>query len=221
MRRICAAIGLRAMAVTTGYFKSRAGCRAVLGSLLLLILSPTLGRAQEPPPGAEDDAVIVYLIRHAEKADDGTSDPPLAIAGKIRVQVLLRLLGDVEFTGVHTTDYRRTRETARPFAQRAGVEARVYDPRDLEAFASFVRMQPGRHLVAGHSNTTPRLVASLGGKPFGDIDELEYDRLYIVSILPGRPPLTTLLRFGEPYVEGTDLGLRNGSARLSPLGGGR
>ncbi len=191
---------------------------AVVGPLLLVpallsALSATWApcRAQAPPsrPEAPDgDAVVVYLVRHAEKSDDGTNDPPLAIAGQIRVQLLLALLGEVELTDVHTTDYRRTRETARPFAQRAGVEPSLYDARDLETLAARIKAKPGRHLVTGHSNTTPQLVSALGGDPSGEIDEMEYDRLYIVSLLPGRRALTTLLRFGEPYGEGVDVGLR-------------
>ncbi len=162
-------------------------------------------------PGAtphDDDTVVVYLVRHAERADDGTSDPPLALAGQIRVQLLLGMLADVDLTHVHTTDFRRTRDTARPFAERAGVEPAIYDPRELEALAAEIVTTPGRHFVSGHSNTTPQLVAALGGDPSDPIDDLEYDRLYILVIQPGQPAMTTLLRFGEPYVEGLDFGLR-------------
>ncbi len=164
------------------------------------------------PEATEDPAVVVYLVRHAEKANDGTDDPPLALHGRIRVQTLLALLADVDLTHVHTTDLKRTRDTARPFAQRAELEPSIYDPRALESLAADIIAAPGRHFVSGHSNTTPALVAALGGDPSDPIDEMEYDRLYIVVIQPGQPPLTTLLRFGEPYVEGADFGLRAGGS---------
>jgi len=57
---------------------------------------------------------------------------------------------------------------------------------------------PGRHLVLGHSNTTPQLVEALGGEPGAPIEEMEYDRLYIVTLMDGRTS-TVLLRFGSPY----------------------
>ena len=185
-------------------------------ALALLALVPkTTQAAQAPlPQTAEDleagaqEAVVVYLVRHAEKVEDGTRDPPLAIAGQIRVHTLKALLADVDLTHVHTTDWRRTRDTARPFADSAGVDVAIYDPRELEALAAKIRATPGRHLVAGHSNTTPRLVAALGGDPLGPIDDLEYDRLYVLVIQPGGTTVTTVLRFGEPYVEGGDFGLR-------------
>ena len=160
------------------------------------------------PDPASDEPVVVYLVRHAEKAGDGTGDPPLAIAGRIRVQTLKALLADVDLTHVHTTDWKRTRDTARPFARDAGVELAIYDPRELETLSADIKATPGHHLVAGHSNTTPQLVAALGGDPLGPIAELEYDRLYILVIQPGGATVSTVLRFGEPYVEGRDFGLR-------------
>ena len=198
-----------------------AACWPLAPAASLLTPSAALGAPsatfQMPPgPGAtEDPAVVVYLVRHAEKADDGTDDPPLALHGQIRVQTLLALLADVDLTHVHTTDLKRTRDTARPFAQRAQLEANIYDPRGLESLATDIIAAPGRHFVSGHSNTTPALVAALGGDPSDPIDEMEYDRLYIVVIQPGQPPLTTLLRFGEPYVEGADFGLRAGGSPVA------
>lgn len=192
-------------------------------SAALLAAVPVLGSvspvsATQLPEARDDDPgpVVVYLVRHAEKAEDGTDDPPLTLAGQIRVRVLRQLLSDAGLTHVHTTDWKRTRDTARPFAEALGVEATVYDPRQLEVLAATIRATPGTHFVAGHSNTTPVLVAALGGNPFDPIDELEYDRLYIVVINPDQPPVTTLLRFGEPYVEGSDFGLRAERGNLRP-----
>lgn len=169
---------------------------------------------------AENGPVVVYLVRHAEKADDGTADPPLTVAGKIRVRILKTLLTDVDLTQVHTTDWRRTLDTAQPIAEAAGLEPSVYDPADLAGLASAIRAMPGKHFVAGHSNTTPQLVEALGGEPGEPIHDMEYDRLYIVTIPPGSAPLTTLLRFGEPYLGGSDFSLRGGgSVPSGPRGG--
>ena len=174
--------------------------------------------AAQLPGGSDGDPgpVVVYLVRHAEKADDGTDDPPLTLAGQIRVRVLRQLLSDAGLSHVYTTDWKRTRDTARPFAEALGADATIYDPRQLEFLAATIRDTPGTHFVAGHSNTTPLLVAALGGDPFDPIDELEYDRLYIVVINPGQPAVTTLLRFGEPYVEGSDFGLRAERGNVGP-----
>ena len=195
----------------------RAGNNGVVRCWSTALLAAASVLAAVPPvsgiqlPGSSDGnsgPVVVYLVRHAEKADDGTDDPPLALAGQIRVRMLQQLLSDAGLTHVYTTDLKRTRDTVRPFAEALGGDAIIYDPRQLGVLAATILGTPGTHLVSGHSNTTPLLVAALGGDPFGPIDELEYDRLYIVVILPGQAPVTTLLRFGEPYVEGSDFGLR-------------
>lgn len=176
----------------------------------------------QTPTGDNGDAapVVVYLVRHAERADDGTSDPPLSVAGQIRVQTLRAILADAGLTHVHSTDLERTRETARPIAEAAGLSVELYDPSDLEAFADQIRETPGRHLVAGHSNTTPALVAALGGEAHGSIHEMEYDRLYVVVLPPEGEVVTSLLRFGEPYVPGEDFGLRASPGPLTPRSSG-
>ncbi len=185
--------------------------------------APPLAAAQPPAdgdPAVSQGPVVVYLVRHAEMANfDGTDDPPLTLAGAIRAQVLRDLLEDAGLTHVYSTDWKRTRDTARPFAEALGVEPTIYDPSRLEVLAVALRRTPGTHFVVGHSNTTPALVAALGGNPFDAIDELEYDRLYILVIHPGQAPVTMLLRFGEPYVEGSEFGI-SASGAIAPGGAG-
>ncbi len=164
--------------------------------------------------------VVVYLVRHAEKDDDGTDDPPLTLAGRIRAQDLRHLLADSDVTRIHTTDLRRTRGTARPIAVELGLEPSLYDPTDLEGFAAQLLAMPARHLVVGHSNTTPVLVEALGGGPQEAISEMEYDLVFLVVIPPGQPAVTTVLRYGEPFVPGSDFGLRSGAMGWSRPGSG-
>ena len=35
-------------------------------------------------------------------------------------------------------------------------------------------------MIAGHSNTIPRMVNALTGLPLGDLDEADYDNLFVV-----------------------------------------
>ena len=165
--------------------------------LLGLLASPALGSAALPTPlSAQQEAVVVYLVRHAERAEDGTSDPPISAVGGERARLLGEMLRDAGVSHIHTTDLRRTRQTGAPLAERLGLDFEVYDPKDLPALAARLRATPGRHLVLGHSNTTPALVAALGGTPGDPIAEAEYDRLYVVVIAPDGTVTTTLLRFG-------------------------
>jgi phosphohistidine phosphatase SixA len=143
----------------------------------------------------QDTAVVIYLVRHAERLND-TPDAPLNAAGEARARILAGLLQDAGVTRIWSTPLARTRSTAAPLAARLGLEVEPYDPARLEAFAGQLRATPGRHLVVGHSNTTPQLVRALGGEPRGDIAYDEYDRLYVMVIGEGAP-ITVLLRFGR------------------------
>lgn len=180
--------------------RSASRCLFGLGALVLVTaLAAPLSLS------AQTDPVVIFLVRHAERADDepsadmvSTDDPMLSEAGEERARLVAELLRDAGITHIHTTDYNRTRATGAPAAEVLGLEMELYDPRDLMAFAQRLRQTPGRHLVLGHSNTTPELVTALGGDPQGTISEMEYDRLYVVTLSEDGAS-TVLLRFGARY----------------------
>ncbi len=140
------------------------------------------------------EPLVVLLVRHAEKLETG-DDPGLSQVGRKRAEALGALLRDAGIEHVHSSDYQRTRATAEPTAATLGLELELYDPDQLASLAARLQQQGGRHLVVGHSNTTPVLVRLLGGDPGSEIaEQTEFDRLYIVT---DGTPSTTLLRFGE------------------------
>ena len=157
--------------------------------------SHSASRTSEAAP--TQASVVVFLVRHAEKVDD-SRDPALSEAGRARAELLADVLRDAGITVIWSTDYQRTRGTAEPLARRLGIEIRSYNPSALELFARQLRALPGRHLVVGHSNTTPDLARALGGDPRGAIDDAEYDRLYAIT-LGGESVTTALMRYGERY----------------------
>ena len=166
--------------------------RVLLLACSLALLVPASANAQEE--------VVAFVVRHAERADDGGSDdPPLSAAGLERAVLLARVLTDAGVKHVHSTDLRRTRETGALVAARQGLALEIYDPRDLPGLAERIRHAPGRHLVLGHSNTVGETVAALGGDPGAPIADGEYDRLYVVTIAPNGSVSTLLLRFGAPF----------------------
>jgi broad specificity phosphatase PhoE len=167
--------------------------RTSLVALAALVAAPTPSALQAQ---SVEDATVVYVVRHAERAD-GTEDSELSAAGEERAQLLAGLLRDARVTHIHTTDFRRTRATAAPIAEAVRLTPTLYDD-DLGALAARVRAQPGRHLVVGHSNTIPVIVRALAGEPGGLIAQDEYDRLYILTLTEGGTS-TVMLRFGAPY----------------------
>lgn len=156
-----------------------------------VVTGPALAAGQTSP----SEPTVVYLVRHAERAEDGTNDPPISDAGEDRAHLLADMLRDAGIERVHTTDYERTRATAAPLIERLGLPVETYDGGDLAGLAERIRADGGRHLVVGHSNTTPDAVAALRGEPGPPIGEMEYDRLYVVT-LTGDGASTVILRFG-------------------------
>lgn len=141
---------------------------------------------------------VVYLVRHAETSDDDPADPTLSDAGRARARRLATVLSDAGIERIHSTPFRRTMGTARPVAEALALEIHVYDPRDPGSRDSLLAQlrDGGRHLVVGHSNTTPAMVRALGADPGAPIREDEHDRLYVV-FLSGSTATSALLHYGE------------------------
>ena len=138
----------------------------------------------------------IYLVRHAEKAKDGTKDPELTEIGNQRARSIAEMLKDQALKYVYSTDYKRTQQTAKPTAKHHKLEISSYNPRELAKFAETVKSMQGDMLIVGHSNTTPALVHYLGGDANGPIDDSEYDRIYHLRIANGK--VTTKLARTKP-----------------------
>jgi len=165
---------------------------SVLSSLLLM-----LGMVLPPPANAEPTAAAIFLVRHAEKVED-SEDPELSGDGHQRAQALAYALKDAGIEQIYSTDYRRTRDTANPIAVLLQAPVEFYDPLELATLADRLRQSGQNALVVGHSNTTPELVALLGGDPGTEIDEeSEYDRLYVVTLGTDGEVISVLLRYGR------------------------
>jgi len=148
---------------------------------------------------SEHEPLVVFLVRHAEKTDGG-SDPELSAAGIARAADLASVLRSAQIEHVHSSNFIRTRNTASAAVAEYGVEVELYDPRDLPSLVDKLRGIGGRHLVVGHSNTTPQVVELLGGTPGPEIDEAgEYDRLYIVTIGRDGTVHSVMMRYGAAY----------------------
>lgn len=147
---------------------------AALTSLLLVfVLGACATRAQQP---AE---VTFIVVRHAEKIDDGSKDPPLSAAGGLRAQALGDALREAPMRGVYATAYQRTQQTATPAARMHSLPVVTYDAKLAATdFAAQLRReyQTGTVLVVGHSNTAPGIAAALCQCTVSPMEDTEYDR---------------------------------------------
>jgi broad specificity phosphatase PhoE len=152
---------------------------------------------------AQAQVTGVVIVRHAEKADDGSTDPALTEAGTARARALAESLEHAELAGLIASQYRRTLQTLSPLSRRSGLPTEVIPATSagigahVAAVADRVRSSEARGVIviAGHSNTVPALVEALSGRPAAPMDESEYDRLYL--LLPAREGMTVIAtRYG-------------------------
>jgi broad specificity phosphatase PhoE len=134
---------------------------------------------------SKDNATFIF-VRHAEKADDGTSNPPLTKEGEARAERIKNFLktGYKSVDAVFSTDYKRTEFTAQPTAKEFGLTIQKYDPRAPNVFIkTLIKDYAGKVvLIVGHSNTTPLLVNTiLDENRFEQLDESDYDEVFIVK----------------------------------------
>ncbi|MDZ7717115.1 MAG: phosphoglycerate mutase family protein [Balneolaceae bacterium] len=140
--------------------------------------------AYSSPKTQEDlDKTTFILVRHAEKADDGTEDPPLNEMGWERAAALANHLKETDITAIYCTNYKRTRQTVQQIADEKGLEIRRHDPFAKTTLDSMFQSDAGGTvLISGHSNTTPMLVNQLiGQERYQQFEDSDYDNLFIVT----------------------------------------
>lgn len=166
----------------------------VLAALLAL---PSAALAQRP--------TTVILVRHAETVATNPLDrnPSLSREGQRRARDLSAALRGRRVNAILVTQYRRTRETARPLAASRGItpeETRMSRDTDSAAaeVASLIR---ARHrgqtvVVIGHSTTVPKIIALLGGPTLRPLCENAHSHLYTLVIPRAGPVRLTHTHFG-------------------------
>jgi broad specificity phosphatase PhoE len=146
--------------------------------LLLLSFILILGACTQ-----QNQPKTIYIVRHAEKQLVG-NDPDLLYAGGVRALKLSQILEDKDIKHIFSTDYLRTRNTALPTAEAAGIQIQSYDPSNHDALVDQLKSLEGNILVVGHSNTVSQLANYFVGESekFADLTDLEYDFIYEVKL---------------------------------------
>jgi broad specificity phosphatase PhoE len=124
-----------------------------------------------------------YLIRHAEKEIIANKNPSLTSIGELRAQAWADVFREIKFDVIYSTDYKRTKATARPTAIKNNLELIIYHPRNID-IEKFKKDTKGKTvLIVGHSNTIPNFVNQLiGQKKYTDIEDDNNGNLYIVEL---------------------------------------
>ena len=184
----------------------RVGIVPQLWQVVVLVLTVGCMVPQAAPVvPANPAATTIVVVRHAERSTDDPRDPSLSPAGQDRARALSAVLSDARVTDIYTTQYKRTRQTAEPYAQQSGITI-VERPISAANSATYARdlareiltRSAGRSvLVVGHSNTVPDIVGALSGTAIPAMTEAEYDHIFVVVIPASGSPRVMQLRFGN------------------------
>jgi phosphohistidine phosphatase SixA len=141
--------------------------------------------------------ITVLAVRHADiDLPPASADPALNPAGRERAIALARMVGESGASAIFTSQFVRTRQTVEPLAELLGVTPQL-TPEPSEWAESARSGQFGPFLVvAGHSNTVPELLASLGAASPPAIGEREFDNLFVLTTLPEHGAGLLHLRYG-------------------------
>lgn len=150
----------------------------------------------------------VFVVRHAEKdlSNPSEKNPALNALGLKRASDLLKTLKKENITAIYSTNYLRTRQTAKPLAEKKGITVQDYAAADFSGLAARIKSEyAGKSvLVVGHSNTVLKIVEALGGQP--PVQELneekDYDYLFKVVLDPKGKAETHTTHFGKKARKG-------------------
>lgn len=131
---------------------------------------------------AQDKTTTIYFIRHAEKVDS-SKNPNLSTLGLERAAHWSEIFSDINFDAIYSTDFTRTKETARPTATNKKIDITLYDAKKID-FQKFKIDNLGKTvLVVGHSNTIPDFVNKLINQDvYLSIENEVFGNLYIVTL---------------------------------------
>lgn len=153
-------------------------------------------KTEEAKVSENETFTTYYLIRHAEKdrSDPLEKDPKLTDVGLKRAKKWAEVLKEVPLDMVYSTNYDRTKETAKPIADANELEIEIYDPNNLYD-QEFQKKTIGQTvLIVGHSNTTPAFVnAILKNEKYKDLSDDENGGLFIVTVSPNNTVSSQLL----------------------------
>lgn len=161
-------------------------------------------------PQEDFKPITVYLVRHAERADEPRQDPPLNEKGTLRSQELARFLGQANIKAIFTSQFLRTRQTAEPLAKQANVAVtpislslnpsnpRMISEQSTTEVTNKILERAGESvLVIGHSNSIPDVIKMLGGDVSPVIDEKKYDDLFVVTVYAKGRAKVAHLKYGS------------------------
>lgn len=175
---------------------------AIYGLILIAVSAATVFPAAIT--AIDQPAMTIILVRHAEKqiVPPENKDPDLSPAGVTRAQELARMFGDSGITAIYATQYKRTRQTVKPLADKVGMPVTQVEAKETAELVKQLRARGAGQMIfiAGHNNSVPEIIAAMGGPQMPIIPETEYDNLYILTVQSDGSAKLLTMKYGSAVV---------------------
>ncbi|HUS11645.1 MAG TPA: phosphoglycerate mutase family protein [Pyrinomonadaceae bacterium] len=175
---------------------------AICGLILIAFSAATIFPAAIT--AIDQPSTTIILVRHAEKqiVPPENKDPDLRPAGVARAQELVRMFGDSGVTAIYATQYKRTRQTVKPLADKLGMPVTQVEAKETAELVKQIRARGSGQMIfiAGHNNSVPEIIAAMGGPKMPIIPETEYDNLYILTIHSDGSAKLLKMKYGSAVV---------------------
>jgi len=149
---------------------------ALIAAILLLFA----GVARQSNADEAASGYSLLLVRHAEKTSGGF-DPELTDYGQSRAQFLAGWRSALNVRTIWSSDFKRTRNTVRPLADKLGLDIYIYDPGNQYYLVDDLLTAKVNAVVVGHSNTIPALAAMLCKCEVAPMEDTEYERAFLIE----------------------------------------
>lgn len=137
-------------------------------------------------------ATTLLIVRHADRQG---ADDALNPAGVARAQELIHVGQKAAIVAIYHSDTIRARDTATPLAAALGITLVQYPSTETAALVDdiFADHRGEAVFVVGHSNTVPQIVEAAGGPSLPNIDDEEFDNLFVLTACRCRRGEATLV----------------------------
>ena len=149
--------------------------------------------------------MMIFALRHADRELENVD--ALSGAGKIRAELLGRMLAQSGIQNAYCSDAKRTKDTIAPLKALPGVQLTVHKvplgnngvAGHVQTIVTALKALPADSTAAviGHTDTIGLIIKALTNEVITPIATNEFDKLFVLSIPTGSPSLT-LLRYGAP-----------------------
>jgi 2,3-bisphosphoglycerate-dependent phosphoglycerate mutase len=155
--------------------------------------------AREIQPVSQSNVTQIYILRHTEKQDDTAEDPILSAAGIARAKYWKKVLQNIEFDQVFTTNFKRNIQTAKLISDANSIKPELYYPMSFDVLKFLNLIKNQKVLIIGHSNTIPDMVNRLINETqYPPMSHENYNILYIITIHDNGDTSSSMLHIEMP-----------------------